>query len=219
MKKLTVLIEGSKTSVDLDESLVVTNRITYIYVKKAYVFRSYRNVKDTFSAISLGGKVTKLHKGYHTFEDIKSLFTDGCTIEATTHNGGCEIVVGDKKLYIHVDLAKLIGFDIGFGLGPNATTNSDREVDGNNGLRYIKIRCDIVDNASNINEAGKKDDSIVSLPIPSDQPLFGSISEYRDIESKSKIDRGIINQLLFAVTDQDSKPVDIGKVLLELYIM
>ena len=51
MKKLTVFIEGSDTTVDLDESLVVTNRIRHIYVKKAYVFWSYRNVKEDFSAI------------------------------------------------------------------------------------------------------------------------------------------------------------------------
>ena len=67
MKKLTVFIEGSDTTVDLDESLVVTNRIRHIYVKKAYVFWSYRNVKEDFSAISIGGKITKLYKGYYLY--------------------------------------------------------------------------------------------------------------------------------------------------------
>ena len=128
-------------------------------------------------------------------------------------------MVGSKVLRIHVDLAKLIGFDIGIGIGPNASALSDREVDVNGGLRYVKIRCDVVDRTSNINESGKRDDCILSLPIPNDQPLFGSISQYRDIESKVTITKGIINQLHFTITDQNGVIVDIGKILLECYIM
>ena len=49
-----------------------------------------------------------------------------------------------------------------------------------------------------------KVDRIVELSLSEDVPFIGERA---------------ITQLLFAVTDQDSKPVDIGKVLLELYIM
>ena len=53
------------------------------------------------------------------------------------------------------------------------------------------------------------------------QSLFRSVERYTDIKSKVSIDSAVINhdQIIFGITDQDGKPVDIGKVLLECYIM
>ena len=47
--------------------------------------------------------------------------------------------------------------------------------------------------------------------------LKGSIQHF--IESKIPISKGVINQINFNVTDQDSKAINVGKILLDLHIM
>ena len=100
-----------------------------------------------------------------------------------------------------------------------STSTSSRRVDINKDLKYIKIHCNLVDRSNNINESGHKDDTIISLPIVSTQSLFGTVSQYTDIESKVRIDKGVINNIRFHITDQSHTPISIGKVLLELYIV
>ena len=220
MKKLTVFIEGSSKEITLDESLVI-NHDAYIYVKKAYIFWEYKNVDSSFTALTNNSNVINMYTGYYTFDIIKQLFNDGATLEATKYDGKCWIKT-DASTTIHITskLASLLGFnDDNRIFNPNTTTTSDNKVDVNNGLRYIKIHCNVVDDTSNLNEAGKKDDTIISLPISTTQPLFGSITKHSDIESKVPIDKGVINQLHFTVTDQNGNPVDVGGILLECYIM
>ena len=102
---------------------------------------------------------------------------------------------------------------------PNTTTISDSRVNLNLGLEYIKIRCDVVDSSRNLDEDGDKDNTIVSLPITTTQTLYGSVQPFYDIESKIPINRGVINRLRFSVTDQNGDLVDVGKILLECYLM
>ena len=219
MKKFTVFIEGNDKEITLDESIVISYD-AYIYVKKAYVFWAYENIPTTFTAMTNNGNVVNMYTGYYTFDLIKKLFKDGASLEATKYDGGCKIITDSSTtINITTTLASLLGFNDGNRtFNPNTTTTSDGTVDVNEGLLYIKIGCNIVDTTSNLNEKGRNDDTIVSLPITTRQPLYGSVTEYSDIESKVKIDKGVINQLHFTVTDQDNGTIDIGKILLECYI-
>ena len=71
----------------------------------------------------------------------------------------------------------------------------------------------------NINESVKRDNTLISLPITTKLSLFGSVMDYNDIESKVLVTKGVVNQLKFDVTDQDGNSVNVGKVLLECYLL
>ena len=223
MKKLTVFIEGRSKEITLDESIVISHD-TYIYVKKAYVFWAYENIPTNFTAMTNNGNMfnmVNMYRGYYTFDLIKKLFKDGASLEATKYDGGCKIIT-DSSTTINITntLANLLGFnDSNRTFNPNTTTTSDDTVNVNEGLLYIKIGCNIVERTSNLDEKSRNDDTIVSLPITTRQLLYGSVTEYPDIESKVKIDKGVINQLHFSVTDQYANEINVGKILLECYIM
>ena len=65
----------------------------------------------------------------------------------------------------------------------------------------------------NINSNGKKSDVMLTLPITSTQTLNGSVQHYFDIEPRVLIDQVVINKINFNTS------VNVGKVLLDLYIM
>ena len=66
---------------------------------------------------------------------------------------------------------------------------------------------------------GKKSDTIVGLSITSMQLLKGPIQHFVEIENKIPINKGVMNQINLNITDQDNKAINVGKILLELYIM
>lgn len=222
MKKFTVFIEGSNKTINLQESILTTS-YSYLLVKKATIFWEYENIpqgtmfEDRGLSSNSAFSITTLSPGYYTFNDIADRLNH--KLERTPCDGKCKMTTNTThSLNLDNKLMELLGFKSGF-FDASTTTKSDEQVNINNGLKYVKVRCNIVDNQCNINEMGKKDDTIVSLPITSTQPLFGSVQSYFDIESKIHIDNGVINQLHFSVTDQDEKPINIGKILLECYLM
>jgi hypothetical protein len=102
---------------------------------------------------------------------------------------------------------------------PDTTYVSQRRLNINLGLEYINISCNLINESSNVHTEGVSSDVVTSLAVTTTQSLFGSVTEYSDIESKVSVNKGSFNQLKFHVTDQDGKPVEIGKILLELYIV
>ena len=111
------------------------------------------------------------------------------------------------------NLGRLLGFNKNQSITANTKTKSGKQVDINNGLEYIEVTCSLVKMQKNINSNGKKSDVILSLPITSTQTLNGSVQHYFDIESRVPTDKGVINKINFNI------PVNVGKVLLDLYIM
>ena len=115
-------------------------------------------------------------------------------------------------------LKKLLGYTSNNAHAPNTVIKSENKTNINLGLKYIKVHCNIVDGNNNINEKGERDDTIVSLPITTTQSLFGTVQEFVDIESRVHIDNGKYNKLHFTVTDQDNNPINVGSILIEMYI-
>ena len=220
MRKITVYIEGASQTIDLQES-IVTNRYEYMLVKKATIFWRYENVPTSFTAMTNNGNVMNMYKGYYTFNMIRELCKDSVKLEATKYDGKCKIITdGSTNVNITSKLAYLLGFNNNNRLFKlNTTTISDSRVNLNLGLEYIKIRCDVVNSSRNLDEDGDKDNTIVSLPITTTQTQYGSVQPFYDIESKIPINRGVINRLRFSVTDQNGDLVDVGKILLECYLM
>jgi hypothetical protein len=44
------------------------------------------------------------------------------------------------------------------------------------------------------------------------------VVSYIDVESRTSTVKGTCSELVFHMTDQDGKPIDIGEVLIEMYI-
>jgi hypothetical protein len=94
----------------------------------------------------------------------------------------------------------------------------DSKVSLNNGLRYVNIHFNLANKSFNINPKGRPSDVITSVTVPTDRSLLGSVASYIDTESKTSIVKGSCSELVFNVRDQDGKPIDIGEVLIEMYL-
>jgi hypothetical protein len=99
-----------------------------------------------------------------------------------------------------------------------ASTGGESRVDFNDGLRFINIHCNLASKSYNVNHWGKPSDVITSVTVPTDRSLFGSVADYIDVESRTSIVKGTCSELVFHVTNQDGKPIDIGEVLIEMYL-
>ena len=219
MKKITVYIDGASKTIDLQES-ILTTPYSHIMVKKAYVFWEYCNIPNIGYHYTQDGTKTVIPVGYHTFNDLKGLLeSNSVQLEAIKTNGKCRIIISNTPtdLTLSSKLAALLGFTTRvFTDNDNVTSEGKVSI---NQLQYLKVSCNIVDTSCNTNEEGRKDSTIISLPVMTTQPLFGSVSDYVDIESKVRIDKGVINQLMFRVTDQNGIEIDAGKILLECYLL
>ena len=90
-------------------------------------------------------------------------------------------------------------------------------VDVNKGLRYVNINCNIVNTVGNIDTNGHWSCALALLPIPSDQLLNSTVTQFKDINSSVKITNGQFNRILFNVDTNIEDKVDMS-LLLELYI-
>ena len=72
-------------------------------------------------------------------------------------------------------------------------------------MKYIDVKCSLVDRQNNIDTDGKRSDVILSLPITSTNTLKGSVQHYFDIESKIPINKGVYNLLNFSVLGNNNK--------------
>ena len=59
---------------------------------------------------------------------------------------------------------------------------------------------------------------LTCVTVTTDRPLLGSVVSYIDVESRTSVVKGTCSELEFHVTDQDGKPIDIGEILIEMYL-
>jgi hypothetical protein len=78
--------------------------------------------------------------------------------------------------------------------------------------------CNLANKSYNVSHLGKPSDVITSVTVPTDRSLFGSVVSYIDVESRTSIVKGTCSELVFHMTDQDGKSIDIGEVLIEMYL-
>ena len=74
-------------------------------------------------------------------------------------------------------------------------------------------------NKSNIIFNDNESNYLLTLPITTTQSLKASIQHFFDVEFKVKINTGTRNQMTFSVLDQDNIAINVGKILLEFYIV
>lgn len=217
MIRVSVLISGSTKTIDLQESIIAINSNPYILVKKATIFWNYVNITSAVNdKIKYNSSDHVFSPGYHTFkmiaDDLKKL--GSIELVANRYDSTCTITT-DHQIELF-KFGQLLGFDENTTI--TTTKTSPNVVNINRGLKYIQVTSNIVNRSKNIVN-GNKSDCIAVLPITSTQTLKASVQHFFDIESRIPINKGVINQLEFKITDQDDNSVNVGEVLLDLYIM
>ena len=219
--KITVLLRGSHTVVPLQNS-VLTSNYNSVFVKRVSVFWEYFNITRQTTLITTKTDDVTIDKGYYTFNDIKvklersgvilTYFKETATglVESKNHD-----VTLSKKLQEMLGLRR---FTKPMILLKGRSLTGDSKVDFNNDLRFVNIHYNLASKSYNVNPWGKPSDVITSVTVPTDRPLLGSVVSYIDVESRTSIIKGTCSELVFHMTDQDGKPIDIGEVLIEMYL-
>jgi hypothetical protein len=196
-------------------------------VKKVSVFWEYFNIKKQTTLITVktsdGESDVSIERGYHTIDNIKSVLErHGVTITYFRETAKCQIETTKHNITIEKQLLNMLGFNNRFFnpmiLLKGRSLTGDSKVDFNNGLRFVNIHCNLASKSYNVNPWGKPSDVITSVTVPTDRPLLGSVVSYIDVESRTSIIKGTCSELVFHMTDQDGKPIDIGEVLIEMYL-
>jgi hypothetical protein len=223
--KFTVLIKGSHTVVSLQNS-VLTSNYNSVFVKRVAVFWEYFNIRELTILMTMktddGPVEVSVYPGYYTFNDMKEkLGKSGVTLTYYHQNAMTRIETLKQKVTIKRKLLEMLGlrrFGDQLVLVKGASTNGESRVDFNDGLKFVNIHCNLVSKSYNVNHLGKPSDVITSVTVPTDRSLFGSVVSYIDVESRTSIVKGTCSELVFHMTDQDGKPIDIGEVLIEMYL-
>ena len=223
--KFTVSLKGSHTVIPLQDS-VLTSNYSSVFVKRVSVFWEYFNIREPTTIIRVktnaGDSDVIISKGYYTFDSIKLLLErHNVSLTYFKETATCQIESTKSDITIEERLLTMLGFNRFSNpmiLLKGRSLVGDSKVNLNNGLRYVNIHFNLANKSFNINPWGKPSDVITSVTVPTDRSLLGSVASYIDTESKTSIVKGSCNELVFNVRDQDGKPIDIGEVLIEMYL-
>ena len=222
--KFTVLLRGSHTVIPLQNS-VLTSNYNSVFVKRVSVFWEYFNIKEQTTLMTVktddGLVNVDVAVGYYTLNDMKEkLGKSGVILTYLRPNARTWIETSKHKVTIKRKLLEMLGlrrFGDQLVLVKGASTGGESRVDFNDGLKFVNIHCNLVSKSYNVNHLGKPSD-IISVTVPTDRSLFGSVVSYIDVESRTSIVKGTCSELVFHMTDQDGKSIDIGEVLIEIYL-
>ena len=223
--KFTVLLRGSHTVVPLQNS-VLTSNYNSVFVKRVSVFWEYFNIKEQTTLMTVktddGLVNVDVAVGYYTLNDMKEkMGKSGVTLTYLRPNARTWIETSKHKVTIKRKLLEMLGlrrFGDQLVLVKGASTSGESRVDFNDGLKFVNIHCNLANKSYNVSHLGKPSDVITSVTVPTDRSLFGSVVSYIDVESRTSIVKGTCSELVFHMTDQDGKSIDIGEVLIEMYL-
>ena len=223
--KFTVLLKGSHTVIPLQDS-VLTSNYSSVFVKRVSVFWEYFNIREPTTIIRVktnaGDSDVIIPKGYYTFDSIKLLLErHSVSLTYFKETATCQIESAKSDIAIEERLLTMLGFNRFSNpmiLLKGRSLVGDSKVNLNNSLRYVNIHFNLANKSFNINPGGRPSDVITSVTVPTDRSLLGSVASYIDTESKTSIVKGSCNELVFNVRDQDGKLIDIGEVLIEMYL-
>ena len=211
--------KNQRKVISLDEPLVL-NYCHKMFLKSTHIFWDYNNLNSSyFYNYDVDGRNTKVtfKEGYYSFPSLKKEFenTGQIELEEIPFTGKCKIK-SDKKMNLKT-LGPILGFASNKEIAANTLIDSENEANINNGLEFVNIRCNAI-NASRNFLNGKRSDVLIQIPIPTQQTLKGSVSNFFPSEEKEGISlsNGIFNALEFKAEGNNSS--SIGNVLLECVI-
>ena len=200
MKRITAFIKGKNKRLDLHETLTIDKDNPEIFLKSAVVYWNYNNVfssqNETFT---YDRRNISINPGYWTFSMLAEKFKSigKITLIMTSENGKCTIE-SDKDTNLK-NLGLLLGFVKNKVKQKSRSVESDSVVDINRGLRYVSICCDAVERMKNFDTEGKRSCMITSLPLAENQTLKGSVTHFKNIDSRISINKSQYNALNFEV--------------------
>jgi hypothetical protein len=198
MKKFTIFINGSDKVVNLQDSFITTG-YSYVFVKRVTVFWEYYNFpQDVTNALVVSNVNYTVYRRYHTFDNLVQYFSDaGLMLSKVEYNGKCTINPGvTTGAQVSSKLSSILGLKVNItALVINNLVNSEKRVNINQGLEFINISCNLVNSTYNVDTNVQRSTTITSIAVTTKQPLFGSVSEYYDTESRIPIVKGSFTQL------------------------
>ena len=217
MSIINVFIENNEKELRFD-TCKVKPAGSIMTLKNAAVYWNYKNViTDKNDHIMRGTTKIPFEEGYWTFDVIEEkLGEQSIKLEANEDNNTCKIYSESQNLKLK-KFGKLLGFPENEVVGSRTWKTSPSVVDVNKGLRYVNINCNIVNTVGNIGTDGHWTCALATLPIPSDQLLNSTVTQFKGIDSSVKITNGQFNRILFNVDTNIEDKVDMS-LLLELYI-
>ena len=217
MSKIIVFIENNKKELRFD-TCIIKPAGSIMTLKNAAVYWNYKNViTGKNDHVMRGTTKIPFEEGYWTFDMIEEkLGKQSIKLEANEYDNRCKIYPETQNLNLK-KFGELLGFPKNEIVNSGTWKTSPGVVDVNKGLRYVNIKCNIVNTSGNIDTDGHRSYALASLPIPSDQLLNSTVTKFKGIDSSVRITNGQFNRILFDVDTNIDDKVDMS-LLLELYI-
>ena len=207
MKNISVFIEGESTTVKFQKP--IATYASLLTAKEVTVFWKFKNITSDLDNGKFVIKKTTddeitLNEGYWDFEAIKEhLEGKGLILSMNAYDNTCSI---QNKTGSKVDLkkfGKLLGFPENheLALGTDASPSkeaSQKAVDVNHGLRYLKVSCDFVDKSKNTWD-GAESTVLAFLPITPGTRLNSNCYVYDRNYTPRYAISDVVSEMVFTV--------------------
>ena len=186
--RFQVYVENNKKIVNFDERQLQRHDM---YLRNATIFWRMKNIKKGYNDDILDTSDTKvdtISEGYYTLDDLQTkLKTNNITLDKNFYDNSVSLTATTKDIKLG-KLGVLLGFAKDHILRQNKKSDGTKPVEVNHGLRFVKLSADIVDK-SYVNFEGQRSDVFATLPVETNQRLFGTRTHFPDLNLKVAIVR------------------------------
>ena len=219
MKSISVFITGGRKTINFTKPIATYGSI--LGAKEVTVFWKFKNITN---AMNNGKIVIKkdptdsskdeevpLGEGYWDFQQIKErLESVKLKVSMSVHDNKCAIINETGSAVDLKKFGKLLGFSENYVLPIGSTTASQKPVDVNHGLRYLIVRCDLIDSSKNIGLDGNGSDILAFLPITPGTRLNSNCYVYgRDAYAWRPAKSEVVSKMEFTVESNITETVDV----------
>ena len=222
MKNISVFIDaGAKT---LKFKNPVATYALLLAAEEITVFWKFKNITDvidnrkfTIKSTAGASDVEKtLEEGYWDFQQIKErLAGEKLELSMNVYNNTCSINNKTGNIVNLGKFGKLLGFPENHEL-PTNTTTSPNPADVNHGLRWLTVKCDLIDSSKNVDLNGDQSTILAFLPVTPRTRLNSNCYVYDRDYTPRPVRNDIVSEVKFTVesniTDDNIK-VDVNVLL------
>ena len=219
MKSISVFITGGRKTINFTKPIATYGSI--LGAKEVTVFWKFKNITN---AMNNGKIIIKkdptdsskdeevlLGEGYWDFQQIKErLESVKLKVSMSVHDNKCAIINETGSAVNLKKFGKLLGFPENHELSVGSTTASQNPVDVNHGLRYLIVKCDLIDSSKNIGLNGDESDILAFLPITPGTRLNSNCYVYeRAAYAWCPAKNEVVSKIEFTVESNITETVDV----------
>ena len=209
MKSISVFITGGRKTINFTKPIATYGSI--LGAKEVTVFWKFKNITNAMNngkiiikkdpADSSKDEEVLLGEGYWDFQQIKErLESVKLKVSMSIHDNKCAIINETGSAVNLKKFGKLLGFPENHELSVGSTTASQNPVDVNHGLRYLIVKCDLIDSSKNIGLNGDESDILAFLPITPGTRLNSNCYVYeRDAYAWRPAKNEVVSKMEFTV--------------------